>query len=327
MKDKPLGRVQKQLANALERAALGYLDLGAKNFFAERKQSSYAGNQATIGNLAIAVELVLKSYIARKNLLLLFKSLPIEIRVLITNPESLPESFNWRAFEIELKSASYPTIGLDECISFFYLFFPEQKQALKTHLKYLSKSRNASVHSISPAFQQEYEVNRVAYAALSVSAVLKDDLIFVGNFDKRFPDSVSFLQEFQEKLIEKVHKAIATAKEKAKRLPAKGQATRQVSIEYWEQEVTECPVCGNLAILNGTTEKLTWISRGDEEINEPGLWFEPESFICSECGLSLDGYDEMKLAGIDLESSDFDRTDNLDDFETDPYLSVSYFDK
>jgi len=327
MNANPLERVQKQLANAFEKAALGYLILGLKNFFSEQKQPSYVGHQATIGNLAIAVELMLKSYIVRKNLLLLFKNLPVEVRVLMTNPESLPDSFNWQSFEIELRAASYQTIGLDECISLFYLFFPEQKKILKSHLKFLAKLRNASVHSISPDFQQGYEVNRVAYAALLVSTALKDELFFIGNINKRFPEIVAFLKEFQEELIERVHKSIEAAKEKAKRLPAKREVTRQVSIDYWTQAVTECPVCGNLAILNGTTEKITWVRRGDEEINEPGLWFEPENFICSECGLSLDGYDEMKLGGIDLDSSEFDRTDDLDDFESDAYLSVSYFDK
>lgn len=327
MRDQPLEKVQKQLANAFEKAALGYLSLGVRNFFAEQKQPSYVGYQATIGNLAIAVELMLKAYIARKNLLLLFKNLPTEIRLLLTAPESLPDSFNWRSFEIELRAASYQTIGLDECISLFYLFFPEQKRSLRPHLKLLANLRNASVHSILPDYQQAYEVNRVAYAALSVSASLKEDLLFVGSIDKRFPETIAFLHEFQEELIERVHTAIKSAKERAKKLSAKRQKGRQVSVDYWTQAVIECPVCGNLAILNGTTEKITWIRRGEEEINEPGLWFEPESFICSECGLSLDGYDEMKLGGIDLDSSDFDRTEDLEDFESGSYLSVSYFDE
>jgi hypothetical protein len=46
-----------------------------------------------------------------------------------------------------------------------------------------------------------------------------------------------------------------------------------------------------------------------------------------ECGLSLEGYDEMKLANIDLESSEFDRTENLDDFENDKLYSITYFDQ
>jgi hypothetical protein len=118
-----------------------------------------------------------------------------------------------------------------------------------------------------PFFQQEYEVNRVAFTALKISIALKDDLIFIGSTDKRFSESTIFLQEFQEKLVDKIHKAIEGAKDKAKRLPAK--RARQVSIKYWEQAVINCPVCGNLAILNGSTEKITWTRRGNEEINEP----------------------------------------------------------
>ncbi len=199
MKDNPLGEIQKQYSDALERAALGYLELGLTNFFAEQKKSTYAGNQSTIGNLAIAVELMLKSFIAKKNLLLVFKGLPAEIRVLITNPESIPDNFNWSSFEVELRSASYSTIELSECIGLYYLFFPEQKQILDSHLKYLSSVRNASVHSVSPFFQKEYEVNRVAYTALRISITLKADLVFTGNTVKRFPEGEIFLQEFQEK--------------------------------------------------------------------------------------------------------------------------------
>lgn len=327
MGNKTIDEIQKQFSNSLEKAALGYFTLGITNFFSERKKSTYAGNQSTIGNLAIAVELALKSFIARKSLLLLFKSLPIEIRVLITNPESVPESFNWRSFEIELKSASYPTIELDECISLFYLFFPECKQTLHSHLKYLSKSRNASVHSILPSFQQEYEVNRVAYAALKVIGATKDELFILGDPAKRYPESVSFLQEFQDKLIEKIHKAIEKAKERAKKLPIKSKTARQVTVSYWVQDVTKCPVCGNLAVLNGTTEKITWTRRGNEQINEPGLWFMPERFHCAECGLTLEDYDEMRLAGIDIDSSEFDRTENIQDYENDQYYSVTYLDQ
>jgi hypothetical protein len=327
MKNNHLGEIQKQFVDALEKASLGYFELGFANFVSEQKKSTYAGNQATIGNLAIAVELMLKAFITKKNLLLVFKSLPTEIRILITNPESIPANFNWRSFEVELRSASYPTIELDECIALFYLFYPEQKQTLQSHLKYLSKVRNASVHSVLPTFQQEYEVKRVAYTTLKVRAALAHELFFVGNAGKRFPESDTFLKEFQENLVEKVHKAIESAKDKAKRLPAKGHKARQVSIKYWEQAVINCPVCGNLAVCNGSTERMTWSRRENEEINEPGLWFEPENFICSECGLLLEGYDEMELAGIDLETSEFDRTAELDEFGNDKYYSVSYFDE
>ncbi|HEY3312258.1 MAG TPA: hypothetical protein VGK00_11520 [Anaerolineales bacterium] len=326
MKNNLLGEIQKQFSDALERASLGYFELGFNSFLAEQKKATYAGNQAIIGNLAIAVELMLKAFIAKKNLLLVFKNLPSEIRVLITNPESIPDNFNWRSFEIELRSASYPTIELDECISLFYLFYPEKKQTLQSHLKYLSRVRNASVHSVLPVFQQQYEVKRVTYTALKVSTAFLPELFFVGSVGNS-PESASFLLAFQENLVEKVHKVIENAKEKAKRLPAKGQKARQVSIKYWEQAVIRCPICGNLAICDGSTERMTWSRRENEDINQPGLWFEPENFNCSECGLSLDGYDEMTLAGIDLEMSEFDRTEELDEFENNKYYSVTYFDE
>ncbi len=327
MSNEYLDDVQKQYSDQLERAALGYLEAGIKIFLSERQSQTYAGIQAAIGNMAVSVELMLKAFIARKSLLLVFKNLPVELRVLITNPETIHTNINWRSFEIELKSSSYSTIELEECISLFYIFFPEQKTTLHSHLKYLSRSRNASVHSTLPTFQIENEANRITYIVLKVCDALNAELPMIGNVKRYFPESEIFLSEFREEMVEKVQKAIEDAKQKAKKLPHKSNTPRYVSIDYWKQEVMNCPVCGHLAILSGTTERVVWTRRGDEEIQEPGLWFEPENFFCSECGLSLDGIEEIKLAGIDINSSTFDRTEDIDDCGFYENQTRTYFEK
>ena len=86
----PLADIQQQYSMQLEQASYGYLMAGLGQFSSERKQRSYAGGQSIVGNLAIAVELMLKSFLANRSLLVLFKSVPVEIRVLLTNPDSLP---------------------------------------------------------------------------------------------------------------------------------------------------------------------------------------------------------------------------------------------
>lgn len=324
MTNNPLDELQKMYVHNLEMAAWGYLTFGLKSFFSEQKQSSHGINQAIIGNLSIAVELLLKAFIARKNLLLLFKNLPIELRILITNPESMPDEFNWRSFEMEMKSASYLMIELDECIATFYLFFPNARHELQTHLKFLAKARNASVHSVLPIFQQEYEINRVVFTAIKVTEIIRKNMLFVGDVSNIYPDSTLFMQEFRESLITKVHKLVESAKEKAKKLPSKGKVSRQVNISYWNQAVFRCPVCDNLSIMNGQTAPTTWINNDQKE---PGLWFVPNDFSCTECGLKLEGDDEMRFAGINLNSMEFDRSENLQDYHNDQFYSVTYFDQ
>lgn len=323
MSRKMLEKLQKLYVHNLEMAAWGYLTIGLDNFFVDRKHH-HVSKQAVIGNVSIAVELLLKSFIARKNLLLLFKSLPLELRALVTNPESIPDEFNWRFFEMELKSASYPMIELDESIATFYLFFPQARHELQTHLKFLAKARNASVHSILPDFQQEYELNRVVFTAIRIVEIVRQDTVFIGDVTKKYPDSLPFMQEFQENLIEKVRKLVDNAKEKAKTLPSKNKLPCQVHISYWNQAVLRCPICGSLAILNGQTAPTTWIHDNQQE---PGLFFIPDDFLCFECGLKLEGENEMRLAGINLNSMEFDRSENLQDYYNDQFYSVTYFDE
>ena len=73
MMDDYVAVVQSHIAQRLDDAAIGYLHIGVSAY---RKHSSlhppYA--QLIVGNLAIAIELMLKSLVARHSLLLLFKS-------------------------------------------------------------------------------------------------------------------------------------------------------------------------------------------------------------------------------------------------------------
>ncbi len=81
----------------------------------------------------------------------------------------------------------------------------------------------------------------------------------------------------------------------------------QVTSGDWDVYPIECPVCGCGALLIGQTEE-----RGDyDEDGSPSLSLEfvGESFECEECGLKLEDYDELLIAGIE---PDVDRSDEVD---------------
>lgn len=113
-----------------------------------------------------------------------------------------------------------------------------------------------------------------------------------------------FLDNFKEERIERVRKAIESAKEKAHKLP---QSKSYISTDDWEVYTTECPVCGNDAILEGYTEIVA--EQDDIDSWSQGLDFFADTFKCEECGLALDESEELRLAGIDTH---YDRSDEMD---------------
>ena len=117
--------------------------------------------------------------------------------------------------------------------------------------------------------------------------VLQPYLALSGRIVGTFPDVAEFKKEFRESLIDNVQRAVEAAKEKARRLPPRSGKINWIDIRYFEQELINCPVCDGPGILNGTTERLTWIKRGEQDIDEPGLWFVPDAFQCRACGLTL----------------------------------------
>ncbi len=301
---KYISDLQKNYQKELGQAALDYLKTGLSLFHQYRRMSDYTSPQAALGNLAIATELMLKTFIASKSLALLFKGFPLELRVLWLCPDHLPESFSWRPFDIDVRSARTDAIELGECISVFFLFFPELKQSLEGHFKLLTAYRNASVHLILPSFHR-YELQRTAYVALQVHDSIQKTKTLgpVGhhhsNEDKRF------LATFKEEQIKSVKQRIDDAKTKSKRLTGRESEDILSQVDYWENYVIRCPICGNNSLLAGDTESRTLADGGE------GLDFSPYSFICDACGLELNDTNEMTLAGI---PTYIDRSDEYEEY-------------
>ncbi len=309
--------VQNNLAQNLIWASAGYARAGLALLHGTK--GSVDNSQVAIGNLAIAIELLLKAFIAKKSLLLLFKNLPFELCCAIAAPEAMPESFRKAPYEIDLKSSAYKSLKLNEAIATFSIFFPDMKKRLASHLNFLSRHRNTCVHAALPDFR-EYEMERTAFLFLTLVEHLKEKEPELLNPFDLGEDKLNkqFLERFDEERLNRVHSKIEAAREKAKELTEKPS----LSSDEWDWCPVECPVCGSDGILTGETQaKIKYEEYGDEIIEAyRTLSFIGEGFGCSECGLTLIDFDELKIAGID---PDVDRSDELDrwdvEYNTDDY--------
>lgn len=306
--------IQKEISYHLKWAASGYAKSGMAHMFGSN--GFVQNTQAAFGNLAIAIELYLKSFIAKQSLILLYKNLPKELQCALLSPTMMPESFRSGIYEIEIKSSIYRQIELDEAISTFNVFFPEFKKKFNSYLKNLCRHRNVSVHAVYPDYL-EYECQRIAYLFLNlVKQIEKSEIDFKYHYHWCNDEKITnFLKQFNEKLISIVHEKIEQAKKKAKNIDEK----YHLEPEEWDWYPCQCPVCGSDGYFTGETE-LDSDSHA-ESWSDVGLLFLPESFNCEECGLHLEDYDEMMIAGMDTDK--IDRSDEMnkwvEDFRDDDY--------
>ena len=303
--------VQNNLTQDLIRASAGYARAGLTLLHGTEDSNP----QVAIGNLAIAIELLMKAFIAKQSLLLLFKNLPLELRCAIAAPEAMPKTFRKAPYEIDLKSSAYKSLELDEAITTFGFFFPDMKKRLASHLRFLSRHRNTCVHAALPDFR-EYEMERTAFLFLTLVEHLKEKEPELLKYYNLSEDKLNkqFLARFDENRLKRVHSKIEAAKEKAKELTEKPS----LSSDEWDWYPVKCPVCGNDGTLTGETEAKIEYTEFKGEIAEAyrTLNFIGEGFRCEQCGLILEDFDELKIAGID---PDVDRSDELDRWDAEYY--------
>lgn len=285
---------QRKIHSELARSGIGYLKTGLELFHKECN-STYPLIEPAIGNLATAVELMIKAFLAKNNLVLLFKDLPLELKILFMCPENLsPDSLNLRIYDTELRSFRYKTFELDELIASFYIFFPEKRQVLRPYFRLLSRCRNASIHLSLPSFQR-YELERTAYLALNVFQILADKKYLSSLYYRLTKEDERFLSEYNEERIERVRNKIEKAKENAKKIEAKDIG---ISVDSWDAYETACPICGCGGMLMGDTQVEADFD--EDGIANPYLIFLADTFECDGCGIRLDDVEELKLAGMDI---------------------------
>jgi hypothetical protein len=287
--------LQAEISASLLAAATAYYNTGIGRFH-ELRKNRHLEYQPAVGNLTVSVELLLKAILAKKALRHLYTDMPSEAQLMLTYPESLPDSFRARQFANELRCFSYGTIELDRAISYFYHFFPGTKQELKPYLSLMAATRNVSVHGALPSFQR-YDLERVAFVSTCLFRFVSETNLFDGFYVFFDKETQEFVKDYQEERIRRVKDAIAAAKTRSIAIEHYGFRIAQPS--EWECYVIKCPICGSDALAYGDTTESA-----DEEIG-PMLWFSADSFSCEECGLKLNDSEELKLAGV---APAYDRT-------------------
>ena len=293
-----------EISNDLQSCAVSYYNIGIERFH-ESRSKTWIDFQPAIGNLAISVELLLKSIVAKKAICHLYSNIPEEAKLLLSYPECLPKDHNPRVYIGDLKGFVYKTIEIDKCISLFKLFFVDVKHEYKQFFASLSVIRNISVHASIPGFQR-YELERLAYFSTKLFLFVAEAKIHKYFFFKTDKNTDNFLKYYED---EKVKYAIEQAKEKVK-----SGKIDEVFIydDDWDSMITTCPVCENEALLFGETEE-------QKDYDGINLVFHCDSFECRTCGLELDDFDELDLAGIETTQ---DRDSDLErwiDENIDPY--------
>jgi hypothetical protein len=290
--------LQKESARSLSVVARSYYNSGI-NLFHRLRRNSYMEYQPAVGVLAISVELILKAIIAKLAFRQLFLNLPSEVQLMLNYPESLPSSFRARHHANELRSFSYNTVDINQAISYFYQFYPHKKQEFKPYLSLVAAMRNVSVHGALPSFQR-YDLERIAYISTKLFQFVHENNIFDIYYILFGKETNLFLENYKEERIKRVREAIEAAKTKSKEIEHYGSYI--VVSNEWEHYVVSCPVCGSDAITEGDTEQ-----GGDED--GPNLTYFAQYFLCDECGLELNDFEELKLAGIEVV---YDRSEELD---------------
>lgn len=293
--------LKQSLSEELARSAEVYLETGLHLFY---KNQQHSAMQPIIGNIAIAIELILKSIIVKKNPILLFNNnLPQELKVAFSAPDEISKDFKWRLFDISLRSFEYTTIQLDEAISIFYTCFPKQKQALQPYFKFLSGIRNKSVHASVPSFQK-YDLERIVYLSLCLVDHIRNSKEAQWEYYDLSENDIEFLKTFDEERTKRVKEKIEKAKEQSKKLKEVSQKSIDCGCNHY---TTICPICNSIGMLSGYSED------DSEDAGDGGytisLTFFAEGFECRECGIILSDLKEIELAGMD---TTYDRTDDLD---------------
>lgn len=288
-----------EITTLLHTSARSYYELGI-NHFHDVRFKQWIDFQPAIGNLAISVELLLKSIVAARAIRHLYTNLPEEAQLLLTYPESLTDDHRPHVYIRDMKAFVYKTIEIDKAVYFFNLFFPKQRQEFKQYFQTLSAVRNVSVHGSIPEFRR-YELERIAYFSTKLFHFFRDSKLhkyFRININQK---TDAFVTSYVEEEIKRVQEKIKSAETAAK--------DRDFTSDYswpsgWEEMSTDCLICEEVGIAYGETV---------EEFDQDGLrlTFECSAFRCPSCGLELDSVEEMELASME---TILDRSDDNDDW-------------
>jgi hypothetical protein len=249
--------------------------------------------QASVGNLSVSIELMLKAYLASLSLNLLYENLPIDLRVLLADPEAIPDFVRTHKWLRKLRSGAFKTPDFATCVGAWLVCSGDSRIPPKSFLEDVSKLRNASVHGVLHTLAS-YELNRVGYTAVGLYKTLAD-LGLDGFADSALEDAdMKLFTDFPEERLEQFRRKLLEAQRKAEAVTEPGSAG---TFSGWEEYPRECPVCGSEGRLTGSTEE-DYVGDGEWRA-DPVLTFTADAFSCPTCGLELEGFEELEWAEIE----------------------------
>jgi len=294
--------LQRRQTSELVRAAKSFLRTGLD--LAQARSTEAGARQAAVANLAVSVELMLKARLTALSLGLLYVDLPVQLRVILADPSAVPDSYNVHRWLNFIEIGQYKTQKVEYCIGAWSVYGAATAPS-KPYLTRVSELRDRSVHGVLPALDH-YEVARVAYTALMMYVALHDYGTVSCRKDFLTDADTKLIDGFPQERLERLHKKIRAAKAQAQGL---GEPVKSPEVEGWYEWATECPVCGSDAALEGECEFQpgNWIydeygspPPWSEEVDWGELWFNAETLKCSGCGLELEDYEEIELAGVEV---------------------------
>lgn len=291
-----MNKVIQEFQRDLSIAATSFVNEGLASFHRSASQNT---QQVALVNIAIGCELLIKAYLARKSVALIFSDLSPEDQVALQCPKELKKGQRSNS-AVKLKFREMKTRQFDDCLSMLYVFEPQLRERFGSGLKRISLMRNVGAHQVLSS-HAVHEVDRSADVVLQLFEELKAEAKCWRPQNK---EDAAFLKRFSAERNAAVKKAIEDAR---KRFQAEAFLLSEFDKDDcdWEEYGIECPVCGSTANLAGTTE----YERSGRDPEDEMLTFFASSFECDGCGLKLGDEEEMRLAGID---TGIDRNDDLD---------------
>jgi len=230
--------------------------------------------QTPISMFSIALELLLKSLIAKKSAHLIFEKLPSEITTSF-EMEALISKVNRR----KLENFKFDTINFEKSVSLVSQHYNIDN--FKSHLKKVRLIRNQSLHSVISSLDKS-----ALYHLFYLVVILSEKCYSVGCTEYNIISETEriFIKKINIDQIGQLRERVDCAQKKAEELIettviATGNKTN------WNSYKGECSICSSYGNFTGETQLV-----GNKVYQ---LIFKPSSFECPNCGFELFNCEEL----------------------------------
>lgn len=307
---------KRSFISELSWSAIEYFKIGIRFIDEREKYLSSTKYRVAIGNMSIAIELMLKSYLVEIHPLTILTGIPEELRLYLLNEENEIDGINfYKYIKIMNHKLNLKTIELQKVVSMFLKYESNVKQELNNYLRKMIKLRNESIHGTNIDVTR-IEFEKIAYLTIKIFEKMSKHEYFKQHRKLIVNKKIdSFIKQYDKNLIDNLDKKVEKAKTNTKGTAEKKIITILSSLSEY---VINCPICNNSAILGGYTDG----EKKDEQYpEETDLVFYAETFKCEFCGLSLDDYEELLLLDIDTV---LDNNDSFGEWLDNYYDSFDY---